>query len=319
MLEPVKTELCFLEVPAPQSGHVVEQLQGAPGIAAVAAVYSGVDVVAVLEGTAEEIAKAYEEIAPERAPNIESYESFPAEDVIFGRSAATQEGLLTSACMAFVRCAIRTDEVTVPWAAKVLATLPGVIKLFPSAKEHEIVLQVVAPDKKTFDDAIMSAIQGQWSVVRSTRTYLAINGMQWHREAREKTSAIFISTATSDLPLALWLGERIRKDTGLPSWTYKDIAIGTAFWTQSIDEAIEAAPFHVFLLSKAALASDECQREFGRAEAVDSGNICCLLLPDCTFEDLPTRYQQRQCLSAADFLAYPQLLDWIHSRLRNSE
>ena len=142
--------------------------------------------------------------------------------------------------------------------------------------------------------------------------------MQWHSKPAVNNSPIFISTAASDLHLALWLSDRIHADTGLACWTYKNIAIGTASWTQSIDNAIEVAPFAIFLLSAASLSSAECQREFGRAEATaDSRDICCLLLPGCTFDTLDTRYRQRQCLSATDLFAYPLLLDWLRSRLQD--
>jgi TIR domain len=313
----LKTELCFLDVPVPQSGHVVDQLREEPGIAAVAAVYSGVDVVALLEGTDSELKSAYQKLTPEQAPNINSYERFSADSVIPGASSESRERSLSGACTAFVRCSIRTEETTISRAAEVLATLPGVVKLFPSAEHQEVVLEVLAPDKKTFDARVMSSVQGQWSVVRSTRTYMVINGMQWHRSPTQEGPEIFISVAESNISMALWLSDRIREDIGLSSWTFKDIPIGTPSWTRSIDEAIDAASFHIFLVSEAALASPECQREFGQAEALDIGNICCLLLPGCAFEELPVRYQQRQCLSAADFQAYPKLLDWIHSRLKN--
>ncbi len=313
----MKTELCFLDVPVPQSGHVVEQLREEPGVAAVAAVYSGVDVVVVLEGTDSDIESAYQNLDPVQVPSINSYERFSADSVMPGTSSNSRERVLSGACAAFVRCAIRTEETTVSRAAEVLATLPGVVRLFPSAEKQEVVLEVLAPDKKTFDATIMSSVQGRSGVVGSTRTYLAINGMQWYRGPVDAGPEAFISTAESDLPLAAWLSERLRKDIGLVAWTFKDIPVGAPAWTGSIDEAIASARFHIFLLSEAALASAECQREFGQAEARETGRICCLLLPGLSFEALPVRYQQRQCLSAADFQAYPKLLDWIHSHLKD--
>jgi len=171
MISPSNTEICFLQVPAPQSAHVVEQLRDKPGFAMAAAVYSGVDVIAVVEGSSTEITDAYQILAPENTPNIDSYERFPVDSVLPGASAASREMLLDSSCTAFVRCAIRADEVTVSWATNVLATLPGVTRLFPSSELQEVVLEVIAKDKRTFDEAIMSTIQGQWSVVKSTRTF----------------------------------------------------------------------------------------------------------------------------------------------------
>lgn len=310
----LRTELCFLEVPAPQSAHVVDQLVDRPCFAMAAAVYSGVDVVAVVEGTEDEIEEAYRILAPEGAPNIESYERFPAEEVLAGASANSSEMNLSTACIAFVRCVIRVDEVTVPWAASVLKTLPGVRRLFLSADRGEVILEVLAPGKEVFDRLIMSSIQGEWSVVRSTRTFLLVNHMRWERAAPFEQAPIFISTAAADLHRALALGGRIHADTGIPCWTYSDIPIGTPSWTSVIDDVIAASPMKIFILSKAALASDECQREFGRVEASsDASRICCLVLPECAMGELPPRYQQRQCLSAEELLAYPLLLDWIRN------
>jgi TIR domain len=314
-----KTELCFLDVPAPQSAHVVEQLTGKPGLEMAAAIYSGVDVVALVEGSEAEVEEAYRILAPESTLNIDGFERFPADRVIRGPSFASREILLHSACTAFVRCAIRTDEVPVSWATSVLTKLPGVTRLFPNEDLGEVVLEVVAPDKQAFDDLIMSSIQGRGDIVQSTRTFLLINALSWKRGPEPDQSPIFISTAKQDVDRALWLGERIHTDTGLSCWTYRDIPIGTEPWTKCIDEAIEAALMKIFLLSKDSLSSEECQREFGRAEATtDSNNICCLLLPGCEISDLPTRYRQRQCLPSADISAYPLLLDWIRGCLKGS-
>jgi hypothetical protein len=312
----LKTELCFLDVPVPRSGHVVEQLQEQPGVATVAAVYSGVDVVVVLEGTDSVLETTYQKLDPRQVPSIDSYERVPVDIVLPGVTSESRERRLSGACTAFVRCAIRVEEMTVSRAAELMAKLPGVVRLFACAAHQEVVLEVLAPDKETFDAMIMSSVQGRWSVVKSTRTYLVINGMQWHQGPSECGPEIFISTAESDLPLALWLSERLNEDLGLPSWTFKDIPTGAPSWPQSVDEAIDSASFRIFLLSDAALSSAECQREFGQAEAREAGGICCILLPGLAFEALPIRFQQRQCLSAADFSAYPKLLDWIHDGLQ---
>lgn len=312
-----RTELCFLDVTAPQSGHVVEQLSGKSGFEIAAAVYSGVDVIAMMKGSKAEIDEAYRMLAPENAPNVAGFERFPADSVVQGPSFRSREMLLNGACVAFVRCRIRTDEVPMLRATSILATLPGVTRLFPNSELEEVVLEVVAPDKQVFDQLVMSSIQGKWSVVQSTRTFLLINSMSWRRGAALDQSPIFVSTPESDLHRALWLRGRIETDIGLACWTYNDIPIGTASWTKLIEEVIDAAPLRIFLLSKAALSSEECQREFGRAEAIsDPQDICCILLPGCEIGDLPTRYQQRQCLATADFRSYPLLLDWIRERLK---
>ena len=310
-----RTELCFLDVPAPQSHHVVEQLAGKTGIATAAAVYSGDDVIAVVEGTDAEIEGAYRALEPRTAPNVDDFERFPADSVVEGLSFASREVLLKGACVAFVRCRIRVDEMPVLQATNILATLPGVTRLFPNDERQEVVLEVLAPDKPAFYRLIMSSIQSKWDVVKSTRTFLLINSMIWRRKALDD-SPVFISTAESDLHRALWLGDRIEADVGLTCWTYNEIPV-SAPPADLIDGAIDGAPLLIFLISKAFLASEECQREFARAEALaDPGDICCVLLPGCEIGDLPPRFQRRQCLVTADFRSYPLLVNWMRERLR---
>ena len=55
-------EIAFVEVPAPQSAHLVRRLHAQPTVAMAAAVYSGVDVVAVFDGSQPEIDDAFESI-----------------------------------------------------------------------------------------------------------------------------------------------------------------------------------------------------------------------------------------------------------------
>ena len=56
-------ELSFFTVPPPRSGHVVDLLQTIPAVTEATAVYSGVDVVAIFEGSQSEIDLAHVEIA----------------------------------------------------------------------------------------------------------------------------------------------------------------------------------------------------------------------------------------------------------------
>jgi hypothetical protein len=311
-----RTELCFLDVPAPQSRYVVEQLAGKTGFAMAAAVYSGDDVIVVVEGTDAEIDRAYQTLAPDSTPNVDSFDRFPADSVVEGPSFASREMLLNGACLAFVRCRIRAEEMPVLQATSILATLPGVTRLFPNDDRQEVILEVLAPDKPTFDRLIMSSIQSKWDVVKATRTFLLINSMIWRREQVDDSS-VFISTAKGDLHRALWLGNRIKADIGLPCWTYNEIPVGTESWADYIDDVIDVAPLGIFLISEAFLASDECLREFARVEAVaDPNDICCVLLPGCEISDLPMRYQKRQCLVTADFRSYPLLVSWMRERLK---
>lgn len=311
------TEICFFRVPPLQSNHVVEYLRGFPGFTTAAAVYSGVDVVALLEGSTVEIEAAVSDsLAAENAPPIEYVERIPTDSVIPGAAFGSSEGFLRSACSAYIRCAIR-DSAPVPFAAARLAALPGVIRLFPIASRKEVVVEVVSRDKRSFDDTIMATIQGASSVVQSTRTLLIINHMQWQRDRPAAPSPAFVSVASTDRPFGVELVAAVARDTGLSLWTYSSIPIGSESWSAHVDGVIRAAPFHIFVISRAALHSPECQREFGAASSLTAAErICCLILPDCTIADLAPRYQQRQCLLANDFFAYPRLIAWIQDRLK---
>jgi TIR domain len=310
------TDVAFFQVPLPQSGDLVNYLSGATTVAMAVAVYSGVDVVGVLEGTREGIDTAYEEFLGKNAP-IDSIDRFPADGVVPGASYETFEYLTRGACAAFVRCAIRVPDVGIPYATTVLASIPGVARVFPSAEKGEIVLEVLTDGKRALDYTVMSAIQGHAAVVKSTRTYMVINGMQWRREAPIPEPSIFMSVAEADVAFARELRRRLEADCEFKCWMYEDIPAAAESWTEQVENAIHDARCHVFVTSKAALASTECAREWGLVAALsDPENVCCLVLPDCEISELPVHYQQRQCVKATDFFAYASLLDWALRRKR---
>jgi hypothetical protein len=293
-------------------------LKSIEGVSGAAAVYSGVDVVAVLEGTSDEIDAVHAEILSRGAP-IQNIEPFPVDLVIPGRSLGSHQAALRGSCGAIVRCETRIEEYSVDYSATILAQLPGVTRVYVNRERSEIVLEVLTSGKGPFDDAIMSSIQGQWSVVKSTRTLITIGGMSWWRdELRQPSGLLFVSLANHDLPFGTALSRRLHQDTGLTCWTYSDIPVATGSWPGAVDDVIRNAELHVFLLSAEALESAECQREFGKVEAIVAPEkICCLLLPGCEIAHLPVRYQVRQCLKANDFFAYPRLIEWIEHHLES--
>lgn len=308
---PAHTEIAFFDVPLPQSGNMVAYLRGVPSVSSAAAVYSGVDVIAILDGGEVELNQVYAGLEANGAP-VASVDRFVATEVLPGLSHSSRQLLGRSACLGFIRATIRVPDVTVAYAAEVLMSLPGVVRVFPSADKGEIALEIVADGKRALDEVVMSHIQGAAAVVKATRTYVVINSMRWERDEADGEPLVFISVAKGDAPFALALRTRIERDCAIQCWTFHDIPVGTKSWSDVIDEVIARAACHIFVTSKEALDSSECQREFGRADAISvPADICCLLVSECTVAELPARYQQRQCLKANDFFAYPQLLDWL--------
>ncbi len=237
------------------------------------------------------------------------------DKVIHGASWGSQLTLLRSACTAFVRCEIRVPDVSFTFGTKVLAAIPGVTRVFPNKEREEVVLEVVVRDKQALDETVMSTIQGYWPVVKATRTLITVNNMQWHRDSMQADSRVFIGTAAPDLSWAVMLKDHLLRDVGVECWLYSNgIPIGEASWPDSVDEAIKSAPLYIFLISDN--KSDELQREIGQAEGVGRPHdICPLVLPGTSFDDIAPRLKLKQDLDANDFFAYSKMLDWIGERL----
>jgi hypothetical protein len=311
----LQTELFFIDVSPPQSRHVVAHLRDSANIKMAAAVYSGADVVAIVHGSQSEIDATYQVVKKLEAP-ISEPERFTVDEVTHGASWGSRQVLLRSTCTAFVRCAIRVEEITFAFGTSVLAKIPGVIRVFPNEERNEVVLEVVARDKRALDETVMSTIQGHWPVVKATRTLIAVDSMQWHRDSPMTDARVFIGTAAPDLGWAMRLKEHLMQDVGLDCWLYSaGIPIGESFWPKSVDAAIKRAPLFVFLVSDH--ESKELQREIGKAEgiATDEHDICCIVLPPKQFDDLDGRLTTKHHLDGSDFFAYSKMLDWIGQRL----
>jgi ferredoxin-fold anticodon binding domain-containing protein len=67
-------------------------------------------------------------------------------------------------------------------ASSALSRVAGVVRVFSSDTTAEIILEVVASDKRSLDHTIMAVIQGEAGIVTSTRSYILINAMQWRRD-----------------------------------------------------------------------------------------------------------------------------------------
>jgi TIR domain len=304
------SDVAFFKVSVPQSAGLVRHLGQTPEVKFAAVVYSEVDVITVLDGTREQVDRAYESIRG--APPIVDGERYAADEVVRGLSFGSRQQMASNACLAFVQCELRVE---MPYAISVLAAQQGVVRLFPRVETGEVILELVAEGKGALDELVMSAIQHEAGVVAKTSTHIAINHMRWHRDGPTGKPLLFIGLADRDLPFVLELSEQIERDCGFECWTFQDIPIGVP-WPPAVDEAMDAAQCWLFVISKAALASDEFNREWGRAAAISApGEVCGLVLSDCKVEKLPVRFRQQELLLSADrFLAYPRLLDWLLER-----
>lgn len=306
-----------MTVPPPRSGNVAKALRRVRGVSAAAAVYSGIDVVAQLGGTDKAIRSARRKIDKLGAP-ITAIEEFDADHVLVGPRFHDSTVLLKNSCRAFVRCTIDTGENTIGYAATALQSLDCTIAVYFNDRSDFLILEVVAADKGKFDEVVMSEIQAEWALVKSTRSYIVINMHAWANWVDSLGPTIFISVSNDDNAFATLLKRQIESDTGLTCWKYDDdILHGEANWPNSVDEAMRRAPLHLYILSDHFLRSSECQREFGQSQRVvkNPEDICGILMPGFDRHSLGARYSSRNWIVGENFLAYSRLLDWILSRL----
>ncbi|MEJ2885632.1 toll/interleukin-1 receptor domain-containing protein [Actinomycetospora aeridis] len=313
-----RQQILLMTVPPPRSGNVVTSLKRVDGVVSASAVYSGIDVVARLRGSEETLASTRRTIDNLGAP-IDHIDTFDVHRILTGPRFHDSTVLLRGCCRAYIHCTINVPENTVEFAATVLRELSCTVAVYVSRDEPtSLILEVLATDKGEFDDVVMSKVQGEWAIVKSTRTYLVINNMSWTDWVEALEPAIFMSVSDRDNPFAGDLKRRIEEDTGLRCWKYDDnIPKGAADWPRSVDEAMAAAPLHIYVLSESFLTSGECQREFGQSVQMvrDPQDICALLAPGFEMSSLPERYCVRNCILGDRFLAYARLLDWLHERL----
>jgi hypothetical protein len=309
--------IMFITVPPPRSGNVVKALRRIPGVVSAAAVYSGIDVVARLSGSDSILQLARDAIDDLGAP-ITEIEEFFVDQIITGPRFHDSTVLLRSSCRAYIRCTIDINENTIGFAANVLQELDCTVAVYLSRDSAELVLEVLAADKGQFDEVVMSRIQGEWAIVKSTRSFLVINNMSWTDWVDSLGPTIFMSVADDDNAFATTLKRQIEADTGLHCWKYDDdILEGEANWPNSVDGAMRSAPLHLYVLSEHFLKSGECQREFGQSLQLvrHPQDICGLLKSGFDPHRLGDRYRIRNLIVGEKFFAYSKLLDWVHRRL----
>ena len=311
-MDQTREQILFMTVPPPRSGNVVKSLRRVPGVVSASAVYSGIDVVARLAGPDDALHVARRAIDDLGAPIVD-IEKFEIDHIITGPRFHDSTILLRSACRAYIRCTVDLDENTIGYAATVLQSLDCLVALYFNDRSETLILEVLAADKGQFDEVVMSAIQGEWAIVRSTRSYIVINGLSWTDWADSLGPTIFMSVSSKDNGFAADLRRQIEADTGLRCWKYDDdILEGDASWPNSVDEAMASAPLHLYILSENFLESGECQREFGQSLHLvkHSQDICCLLVPGLDPRRLTERYRIRNSIVGDKFFAYSRLLDW---------
>ena len=314
-------KLLFITVPPPKSGNVVEYLTGFPSIVEAAAVYTAIDVIAYAVGPSKLVNETIDKI-PSIGAQIKEIEEYSTTGAIPGPSAHKGIAQGLGSCFAFVRCLINTEDTNFEYATQMLLKLPEVRYIYPVPERKEIVVQIIAPDKVALDSVIMSNIQESGGMIKNTRTFITINKMHWAAtgipRARDEyllksiKFPIFMGLSEKDIEFGSALSRQLHKDTSINIWNYGLIKPGVESWSKEVDTIIENATGFLFLITEAFLASSECQREFGRIEGIAKPeNICCLVLPPCSFKQLPHRYETRQCVDGKKFFAYSSLVDWI--------
>jgi DNA-binding Lrp family transcriptional regulator len=314
-------QLLFIVVPPPGSGGVVSQLAETPNVVSAAAVYSGVDVVGHLRGSATELSEALQQIKAAGAP-IEDIIPFDVAETYKGPRYNSLTFRSTSSCHAYIRCRIDRSEAGMNYAARALSRLDCTVAVYRSGSEADLIVEVLAPNKRDFDQAVMSKVQSEWKIIISTRTYLVANTVTWRKDWDRLTPTLFISYSHTDEHFVRRLREQIQLDTGLYCWRDQDHLVVGRCWPTSINEAMAVAPLHLYILTQAHIDSGECQREFGRSEAIvrHPEDICCFVMSSDLFQEkkLPDRYRIRHCLRGDDFYSYTDLLHWIQDRLAAS-
>jgi hypothetical protein len=316
-METNSEQILLMTVPPPRSGNVVKSLRRISGVVSAAAVYSGIDVVAILSGSPETVEAARKKIDGLGAPIVEIKE-FDVDQTFIGPRFHDSTAMLRSSCRAYIHCKIDVNENTLGFAANVLQDLDCTVAVYLSDESDSLILEVLAADKGQFDDVVMSKIQGEWAIVKSTRSYIVINNLSWANWIDKLGPAIFMSVASGDNWFAADLKRQLEADTGLRCWKYDDdILEGEASWPSSVDDAMNSAPLHLYILSENFSHSNECQREYGQSTRLvkHPQDLCGFLMPGVKLENLDERYRIRNCIVGDNFFAYCRLLDWVHKRL----
>lgn len=318
-------ELLFITVPPPRSGNIVDFLTDLHGVVEAVAVYTDIDVVALIKRNEDRVEATIGKIENLGSP-IKNVERCQIDDVIYGPSAHKGRSQGHSSFFAFVRCAINTKSTNFEFAVQRLSKIESVRFIYPSKQRSEIILQIIASDKIAFDKHIMSDIQDTSGMVKHTRTYIAINEMHWSEagipvgriEYSKKVSTypVFMSLSSADQHFGNSLAEQVYLDSQVKIWHYGLIKPGAESWSKEVDNAITEASGYLLVVTKDFIDSPECQREFGRIEGLARPEqICCLVLPPVKFENLPQRYQSRQCIDGRQFFSYSKLLQWVEDTI----
>ncbi|MCW2540006.1 MAG: hypothetical protein JWN95_1731 [Frankiales bacterium] len=312
------TWLLRITVPPPRSGYVVDLLREVPQVVSAAAVYSEVDVVAVVRGEPNALKGVLKQIHGWHAP-IRKVRTWAVDEVSDGPRARTRAHLLKNSYRAYVVCDVSVSRQSADYAAAVLASVPAVRTLYLCRTRNRVVLDVVADDRGHFDDVVMREIQGRSGVVRSTRTLVGISEPAWERKAKQDGSpTIFLGMSVQDLQFGSALSDRLRLDTGLKIWDYRQIPTASGSWPRTVDQAMKAAPLHLYVMSETFLHSPECVGEYTRstAESRRIKDTLCVVEPGLDVRAIGVRIQERQLVLADQFLAYPKVMDWIRKRLK---
>jgi len=254
------------------------------------------------------------------ARSYQNIDVFSADNELAGLRDGNRVQYLRNACHAFVLCDVAKSAYSVDFAANVLKGLHDIRRLYVDHERHQILLEATTESIASLDAAVMENVQKKLGVVKSTRTLIAINSLGWERTdgIGEGEPSIFVGLAKEDLPVVTEIEKQLGRDTGLPIWDYRQIPDGNPSWPITIDDAMDRALLHIFVMGPTFISSPNCQKEYWRSvsgvrEPLDT---LCILVPGYTPTALPHLMQPRQMISCNDLLWYSKVLSWVHERLK---
>jgi len=164
----------FLRVPAPGSGDLVAKLQEIPTVIEAAAVYSDYDVIACLCGKSSQIGYSILKISSISSVKEQKLLMVHKDSELSGECTEFQN---PEDIHSYVLIELNANVDAYSIANKIKKKNSGCIYALPIEKENEVIARVAVEDKRSFDEFIMTNIQGTPGVT-TTKSYMVITASE---------------------------------------------------------------------------------------------------------------------------------------------